>query len=396
MASKPPEPLRFAHPFYITGPAAAERAPVPPFGTRMLDHIETKLERIPQSRGNARLQLSDVIGAQGEADIAAAGEIVIHTCGDTGKGDHSPQSDVADAMAGEYDLAAPGHSPAFFLHLGDVIYGHSKDLLYRDQFYTPYRHYPGKIVAIAGNHDGEVYPGTDPETLRAFSANFTDPNPHVPDIAGSVFRQTMNLPGVYWLLDGPFVQIVGLYSNVAENPGFISGPEAGDVQKKWLGETLKALREEREGGSRKGLVFATHHPPFSSAGHSGSLEMLAEIDGLCRDAGIWPDLFLSGHSHCYQRYTRTLQAGAGEKEIPFIVAGGGGHGITKIGPARGEVIGDHRFEASYAGFGYARVTVAPGRISVEFIAVDGADKKSLDRVAVNLATGRLIRRGNGR
>ena len=56
-----------------------------------------------------------------------------------------------------------------------VIYGPGKDNAYRGEFYEPYVHYPGKIIAIPGNHDGEVFPKTDPKTLEAFQANFCAP-----------------------------------------------------------------------------------------------------------------------------------------------------------------------------------------------------------------------------
>lgn len=377
-------PLRFAHPFFGAGPIET-REGVAPFGNRMLDHIIERLDEVPPTRADGRLELADVIGAEGQAQIAAAGQIIIHAVGDTGEGDHSPQSDVADAMTRDYDTAHPERSPAFFLHLGDVIYGPGKEARYRDQFYTPYRHYPGKIVAIAGNHDGETGPD-DPKTLAAFLANFADPKPHVPSVAGSVFRETMPLPGVYWAMDTPFAQIVGLYSNSAENPGFISGGKAGDTQKKWLVDTLKALRNQRDAGARKALVFATHHPPFSSGGHSGSHDMLLDIDGACTEAGIWPDLFLSGHSHNYQRYTRTVPVDGGRMEVPFVVTGCGGHGNGHVDPANGQTLGDHRFERSYKGYGYLRATVSPHSIITEFFAVDGTSVTRFDRCTVDLAT----------
>jgi Calcineurin-like phosphoesterase len=92
-------------------------------------------------------------------------------------------------------------------------------------------------------------------------------------------------------------QIVGLYSNSAENPGFISGPVPGQKQKQWLVQTLKSLKATRDSGSRKALLFATHHPPYSSGGHSGSTEMLDDIDDACKQADIMPDAFFSGHAH---------------------------------------------------------------------------------------------------
>ncbi len=34
--------------------------------------------------------------------------------------------------------------------------------------------------------------------------------------------------------------------------------------------------------------------------------MLADIDGACVAAGVWPHAVFSGHAHNYQRYTRTV------------------------------------------------------------------------------------------
>src|SRR5262249_41468029 len=158
-------------------------------------------------------------------------------------------------------------------------------------------HYPGKIIAIPGNHDGEVFPQSDPRTLRAFLANFCAARQAVPPIAGTIFRETMNQPGVYWLLDSKLVQVVGMYSNAAENPGYISGGKAGQAQKAWLVATLKRIKtQQQQEGKRRALIFATHHPPFTAGGHSPSAQMLAEIDDACSQAQVYPDLFLSGHS----------------------------------------------------------------------------------------------------
>ena len=234
--------------------------------------------------------LSDIIGKHGSDEIAKAGRIQFHATGDTGRRADSPQGEVVEAMARDFDVDHPATSPAFFFHLGDVIYGDLKDQAYRREFYEPYRHYPGKIIAIPGNHDGEVFPKTDPKTLKAFLKDFCTAKALVPPIAGTIFRQTMTQPGVFWLLDTPFAHIIGLYSNVAENPGFISGKIPGKRQKAWLVETLKRLAALRTTEPRKALVFAAHHPPFSSAGHAGSHEMLADIDDACTKGGLMPDV----------------------------------------------------------------------------------------------------------
>ena len=100
--------------------------------------------------------------------LPAAPSIRFHSVGDTGRSEDFPEGDVARAMTKDFDISKPAQSPAFFFHLGDVIYGAHKDQRYRQEFYEPYVHYPGKIIAIPGNHDGETFPETDPKTLRAF------------------------------------------------------------------------------------------------------------------------------------------------------------------------------------------------------------------------------------
>ena len=80
------------------------------------------------------------------------------------------------------------------------------------------RHYPGKILAIPGNHDGEAKSKVDEPSLQAFRDNFCAKAAKVPlQASGSgIFRETMTQPSVYWLLDAPFVRIIGLYSNRLE------------------------------------------------------------------------------------------------------------------------------------------------------------------------------------
>jgi hypothetical protein len=389
--------LRFAHPFFTTT-AKPARTPVPGVGKQLLDYVQGTLQPIPAAKRTPTMTLADVIGQQGSDEIAASGAISFHAVGDTGRSANSPQGAVAQAMATDFNIGKPATSPAFFFHLGDVIYGPHKDQAYRPEFYEPYMHYPGKIIAIPGNHDGETFPTTDPKTLNAFLANFCAASQTVPPIAGSIFRQTMNQPAVYWLLDAPFLQIVGMYSNTAENPGFISGTIPGQAQKTWLLGTLKTLVQQRKAGPRKALVFATHHPPFSAGGttHSGSSEMLADIDGVCQQAGIMPDLYLSGHAHSYQYYLREPASHQG-LQIPYIVAGTGGIDNQAIATATGQKDGDHTFMKSLQGYGYLLVEVsAPDKktassMTITMFQVDPTSTKKSEyhQVTVNLATGKV-------
>jgi hypothetical protein len=368
-AANSAQPIRWAHPFFTTIPKA-KRAPVKGIGTTLTDHIKGNLEAIPAPDRTPVFTLPEIIGQAGSDEIAAAGSILIHTTGDTGRGMETPQGAVATAMQTDFNIAQPTRSPAFFFHLGDVIYGPNKDAEYKKEFYEPYVHYPGKIVAIAGNHDGEVLPTTDPVSLRAFLANFCAAQQAVPAVAGTIYRETMNQPGVYYLLDAPFVQIVALYSNAAENPGFISGAIPGGAQKQWLQNTLVQIAKDRATGKRKALIMATHHPPFTAGGHSPSTEMLSDIDGVCQQAGVMPDMYLSGHAHSYQRYTREVTVAGRQMEIPYVVVGTGGINDQAVKPATGAKTGDHTYVSSFKGYGYMLVEVSAGAITGTVFEVD--------------------------
>ena len=360
-----------------------------------MDHIQGKLETVPAPRRTPVMTLPDIIGAQASQEIQASGSIRFHSVGDTGKSANSPQGDVAAAMATDYDVSKPQTaSPAFFFHLGDVIYGPGKDNAYRGEFYEPYVHYPGKIIAIPGNHDGEVFPKTDPTTLEAFQNNFCAASQTVPQIAGTIFRQTMNQPGVYWWLNAPFVDIVGLYSNAAENPGFISGTIPGPAQKNWLIQTLRTIATQRQAGPRKALVLATHHPPFTAGGHSPSTQMLADIDDACTQAKLMPDMHLSGHAHSYQRYTRELNFNGKALQIAYLVAGTGGINDQAIVAGSGVKTGDHIFVKSLQGYGYllieatadARGNAATLMATMVQVNTTTKQKSQYDQVTVTLAT----------
>jgi predicted phosphodiesterase len=363
-------------------------------------HVVASLQKIPPPRVDPPVfSLGDVIGAAAVHEIAGSGQIVIHTTGDTGHGLHTAQTEVADAMARDFEKPNPADHPAFFFHLGDVVYGHDKDVLYREMFYAPYDVYPGEIIAIAGNHDGEVIPRTDPSSLEAFRANFCDAARQHSAIAGPAMRMTMNQPGLYFRLDAPFVRLIGLYSNVAENSGFITIPGAGgDAQKNFLVNQLKGIAQLRARGDTAALVIAMHHPPYSGGGHAGSSEMLADIDDAVKQAGVAPDVVLSGHAHNYQRFTRKCCLSDVALDIPYFVVGCGGRGITPIrlpasssspsGPIPG-ITGDHSLRQFYNGFGYMTVTVTGRVLITDFFAVTAQETTRIDGMTLDLRTHKI-------
>jgi hypothetical protein len=201
----------------------------------------------------------------------------------------------------------------------------------------------------------------------------------LPGIAGDVriFRETMTQPGVYWMLTTPFANIIGLYSNIAEGPGDLLGANGDDKQVKWLTTTLASLK-----GSKKALVIATHHPPFSSGGHSPSKEMLAQLDKVCDDAGVVPHAMLAGHAHNYQRYTRTATLAGRQARIPYIVAGCGGHAASAVTAANGQHMGETVFEKSMKGYGYLLMTATSSDLTIAMIETTDGIKRPFDSVTV--------------
>jgi len=336
------------------------------------------------------MNLADIIGQPGVDAIQRSGSIRFHATGDTGRasGDSSDQDAVAEAMTSDFQVGHDGTNPAFFFHLGDVIYGHRKAALYRDEFYRPYMKYPGKILAIPGNHDGETFAGTDPKSLQAFLDNFCASSPAVPQAASGagIFRQTMTQPGVYWLLKAPFVNIIGLYSNIAEGPGDLRGANNDNKQIKWLQTTLATLKAA--GGDKQALVIATHHPVFSEGGHSGSDFLLSQIDQACTAAGIVPHALLAGHTHTYQRYTRTITRPQAAQMI-CIDAGCGGHAASSVKPAHGQHVGDAIYVKSLQGYGYVLVTASKDQLVIEMFHTGTGRKTSFDKATINVATRRV-------
>jgi hypothetical protein len=59
-------------------------------------------------------------------------------------------------------------------------------------------------------------------------------------------------------------------------------------------------------------------------GHSPSEELGKDLDTAFTAAGVWPEAVLSAHVHNYQRFTRTVQVSGHNKDIAYVIAGTGG------------------------------------------------------------------------
>ena len=129
----------------------------------------------PRGLPEPRLTLAAVLDTDADGlaqQVTSHGQIVFHAAGDTGS-TRGPETQnlVSDKMINDF-TDDEQQQPLFFFHLGDVVYSFGEAQYYYDQFYEPYRDYPGPIVALAGNHDGMVAPGTNAKTLAAFLENF--------------------------------------------------------------------------------------------------------------------------------------------------------------------------------------------------------------------------------
>jgi Calcineurin-like phosphoesterase/Iron/zinc purple acid phosphatase-like protein C len=386
-------------------PIFAQPTPSPDptsFKDPVTDQSDVELKTVgvvPEPVGNAVepvLTLEQVYGPQGATvaqTITAAGQIVFHCVGDTGSvTGPTTQNLVADKMVSDFTEANPADVPSFFFHLGDVVYYFGESAYYYDQFYEPYRDYPAPIIAIPGNHDGVVWQSDPETTLEAFLANFCTAAPAQSPDSGGLLRTTMTQPGVYFTFDSPFVRILGVYSNVLEDPGVISDqngtyPTLDQRQVEFLTAALQRIKSESYAGA---VIIAVHHPPYTGGTtHGGSPDMLADIDSACTAAGVWPHAVLSGHSHNYQRYTRTVNG----LTIPFVVAGNGGH--SPLETMRGTLRTPYPIDSTLTlesyddtHYGYLRIVVNATTMTIEFHPQSdgGTTKTPDDVVTVTLAT----------
>lgn len=391
--------------------------PAPKFSRRVdpsarpVEVDKNQLFEFPKTRGDGRFTLQSLVGEDEIASIVAVGRIEFTAAGDTGLGDNSPQSELIDAMSKDLNVENPATGAALFLNMGDVIYGPGKLSGYANKFYRPNKSwlqpapgFKGIILGIPGNHDGEVRDERDHPSLVAFMENFCQPAGSNPPMADSFGATMPNQPGSYWWLDAPFLDLIGLYSNAAEDFGILGVDENDTHQQDWLIQTLAAIAENRNRGERKALVIATHHPPYSQGlnesnkGHPGSPQMLSQIDKACSAAGIWPDLFISGHAHNYQRYMRKVTVADGrEVVIPYIIAGTGGIGSQPVPYNIGNM--DSSNTVKYANalgsngsmdpvYGYLRIQANSITIQSTFVRTFADHRNEFETIAIELASGR--------
>lgn len=327
-------------------------------------------------------------------------QIVFHTLGDCGS-TNTPvdQNRVTDKLVADFTEVDTKQVPQFHMLLGDIVYSFGQVDYYYDQFYEPYRDYPAPILAAAGNHDAVVAPGIHETSLEGYTRNFCQSRFVVMPEAGKLTRTAQIQPGVFFTFDAPFVRIIVLFSNVSENAGVIADADTSDKQLTFLKAALTRVKTENYKGA---LLLAHHHPIYAYSRGGGSPKMLAQIDEICKETGVWPHADLAGHAHNYQRFTRYRPDGT---EIPYLVCGNGGHAplqllsktatirapqIVQQASATGDKVSFDRYDDK--NYGYLRVTANAAQLHIEYHpASDGTTTKTPDdAVTVDLASHKIV------
>jgi hypothetical protein len=264
----------------------------------------------PEKDGRELVVTLDALDEDAGKRVTDAGRFVFHAVGDTGNdASDEMQEAIAKAMQRQIKHAEGADRPSLFYLLGDVVYPLGESAHYDVRFYKPYKKYDAPIVAIAGNHDGYGPDNSPATTLEGWKDHFLG---GLPKSQWFPYREPQSLPHVYWELETPVANIIGLYSNV---DGHLDKPGDERQQQDWLTARLRAVPKERA------AVVAVHHPPYSlDSDHGGSPAIADALDAAAESAGRWPDAVFSGHVHSYQRFTRVVNG----RDIPYVVAGAGG------------------------------------------------------------------------
>jgi hypothetical protein len=317
------------------------------------------------------MDLGQLVDSSEISAIKTAKQIVFHTTGDGGgvRDGAAQETLVAEAMEEDFS-SKNATNPAFFYHLGDVVYYNGEEENYPTQFFRPYQFYPAPILALAGNHDSSPSTSDTPGGLSHFMKVFCDSKPQ--KLVADFDRTSVTEPYLYFTLEAPFVKIIGLYSNNGEGPGILD-PGNDERQLDFLKAEFKRAAAARPADSRA-VIVAVHHPIFSiSNDHGASPKMLQQIDDLMESTGFIPDAFLSGHVHGFELFIRDYKG----RDLPYIVCGTGGYNDDA------HVKEQFRLPATFPNgfslaqffnfqYGYMRVTVDNQYLSFEYVGVPKA------------------------
>jgi len=357
---------------------------------------------LPTPRGTPpfRFDLTDLLHPDAVQHIIQSGKLVFHTVGDTGDERGKEMDFVAALMTNDYTASPADSVPAFYYHLGDVVYFAGDIDMYGENFYETYSDYPAPIVSIPGNHDcqpddpqdGPVDPNKKP--LDGWVQNFMSDDPtRLGSLKTNSARTQMNLPNVYWTFTTPFATIIGLFSNVSETEAALHQDQIN-----WFKGELSAAEPH------KALFVTIHHPPFSGDDeHSGSTVAEKILFESFAETGVYPHFIMSGHVHNFQRFTVSQQIGGSNGQITCLVLGNGGYTrlgqLHKLGgeyPQAPLQLTDNLSLDAYdqQNFGFARIEVSASEIVTTVFTAPYNESATptpgtADRFVMDIATRRI-------
>jgi uncharacterized protein YukJ len=353
---------------------------------------------VPAPREHPLMDLASVVGSDPPGYLNSNGteSIAFDIIGDSGAPSQSKlegyETKVSDLLARD----AADSPPAFMYHVGDVVYFYGERAYYYSQFYDPFRSYPAPIFAIPGNHDGVIYEPSQ-ISLADFQSAFCAKTPARWMGSAGILRSTMTQPGVYFTLNHPLVSIIGLYSNCGESLGWLD-----EQQLTFLYTELVRLKSAQRNGL-PAVIMAIHHFPRWFPGQSTSDPNSTAIDAVYAKAGFWPDAVICGHAHLYQRVVRQNAGPNKKQDIPYVMSGAGGYGITpseEVGKTYMQQIGatgnGNQLGCVINESGYVRATVArpasgSATLQFEYRSVKPrSGSQPDDRCVVDLPSGRLV------
>lgn len=254
--------------------------------------------------------------------------------------------------------------PDLVLHAGDLVYSDGGSGVVDDE--DNYESQVARYYAWAMGAYGGVYPGGAKNIFYPVMGNHDwDDGP------GAKYLGFFSLPGneqYYSLKRGPvhffFLDTYGDGPASTGPGGAIDGTGAGEgigqADLSSTGPMAEWFREAIQGTDCPLRVVVMHHPPQTS--EANYYPGYAVLDWPFGDWGV--DLIITGHSHAYERITRT-------DGVTLVTVGTGGHSLRSFNDPL--VTGSQTQVSKYGAF----KGVATGNsLACEFIDIDGLQQDS--------------------
>lgn len=237
----------------------------------------------------------------------------------------------------------------FFLHVGDIAYQRGTADELRRNFANIYTALLKKVKVYPspGNHDYST------NNLAPYLSYFNPPHQALNDAD----------QGRYYSFDAGNIHFVSLDSNT---PLDQSSDSRNDDELDWLNQDLAKSNAQFK------IVFF-HHPPYSSGiEHGSDMRVRQKLVPIFEKYKV--DLVFNGHEHNYERTCKMLADKCDDQGILYIVTGGGGAGLYRLGEPQ------YFSVARSVNYEFVNVTIEECKLNAQVI---GLSSKILDSFSLN-------------